>query len=133
MLGIPDLKVCPVDGFVSASIRHCYYTSSEPEASLVALAALGVSCSGPKWWPKHDGRKPWADYGRDVHAAVAMHSVPPGGAVTAGRVALNRMSKQDDITEEEVNACYDFFGIPLPSLTDSGSASDTAEGEPSTD
>lgn len=133
ILGIPGLTRARVPALVSASLQMAYYGAEEPAASVVALAALGASCTGPDWWPAHDGIKPWTAYARDVQAALAVHGISVSSAVRAGRSAIIGLSAADTVTREELDGYADFFGAPRLSWPASASESGTAAAEPSTD
>jgi hypothetical protein len=84
----------------------------EPDSSLVAIAALGVSAAGPSDWPSHRRGQTWPDYGRDLLAYLRLHGVRDDDARLWGVAAFAALPEAG-ITEEETAKASDFFGGSL--------------------
>jgi hypothetical protein len=101
----------------------------EPDATLVAIAALGVSASGPSDWPAHTRGQTWADYGRDLVSYLRLHGVKEDEARLWG-VAAFRALPEAHLTEEEAAKASGFFGNSLGFSPAANSPTDT-QGTPS--
>lgn len=127
LLGTLELTRREVDEFTGSTLLRAYRATAEPQRSLVLLAALALSVSGPPDWPTMRGGLDYVAYGDLVRSYLRARRVDVRRAVAAGLMAVEAVARQPGITDEEVASYADFFGVTPAGETDSGSPSDTSE------
>lgn len=123
-LGTLDLILRKPDAFEAIALRRAA-AAGEPARSLVAVAALGLYCAGPKDWPTQRQGEDYTDYGRRLLGYLRLYGVQPGAAVFAGVQALNAAAADYEIDPEKVNEYADFFGVSRPFSPAADSQPDT--------
>lgn len=129
-LGTLELSRREVDDFTAATLLRAYRGSTEPDRSLVLLAALGICVHGPADWPTMRPGIDYAGHGGMVRAYLIARGAPLKGALAAGYMAVEAIARQPGVTDAEVEEYADFFGVTLAGSP--GAASHTAtSGTPS--
>ena len=132
-LGNLDLKLRKPDEFVRASLLRAYRNSTEPDRSLVVLAALGLHVHGPPDWPTMRPGLDYAGYGDLLRDYLSARRIEHRRGLLLGIRAIEAITQEPEtITDEEARAYADFFGVPRDGSQEPDSPTDTRD-QPSAD
>lgn len=132
-LGNLELQRRPVDILHAVALRRATSLTGEPHTTLLTLAALGLSCSGPVDWPLYDERfQDFMGFGRVVREYLSIRGLDMREAVLLGSYALRSAIQAPDIDTEKANRYADFFGLP-PDFSPGSDLPDNTRGARSED
>jgi len=127
-LGKFELSRADLDEFAKDTIREAYMRTLAPQDAMIALAALALATTGPKW-PEFTRGTSYIAYGEKVRGYLVATGVPLPVALKIGKLAIERWAREPGVDDEAVQEMCDFFGVVLvgDGSEDSDSPTDTEE------